>query len=282
MEVLRTVEAMRAWRRARGGRLAAVPTMGALHAGHARLMEVGKKHADGVVVSIFVNPTQFGPNEDFQKYPRDEAGDLRVCEGVGVEAVYMPGVREMYAADASVFVDEGRLSAGLCGGRRPGHFRGVCTVVLKLMNAMGAEVFLFGEKDWQQLAVIRRMVRDLDVGVEVTGVPIVREADGLAMSSRNRYLSREERGAALGLSRALKRGAELVRGKTGDVATVRAAMRGVMEEHGLRVDYAEVVDGATLEAQEVVKVGSRALVAAFCGGTRLIDNSGLLEGTEWI
>ena len=281
MDILRTVEAMRAWRKARGGRLAGVPTMGALHAGHARLMAAGREYADGVVVSVFVNPTQFGPNEDFQKYPRDEAGDLAVCERAGVEAVFMPAPEAMYAADASVFVDETRLSAGLCGARRPGHFKGVCTVVLKLMNSMAAEVFLFGEKDYQQLAVIRRMVRDLDVGVEVVGVPIVREADGLALSSRNRYLTAGERANALGLSRALKRAAALA--QTNRCAeALRAEMRRCMEEHHLRVDYAEIVDGATLEPLAELQPQCRALVAAHCGVTRLIDNSGILEGTAWM
>ena len=256
--------------------MAAVPTMGALHAGHARLMEEGRKHADGVVASVFVNPTQFGPNEDFKKYPRDEAGDLAVCEAVGVEAVFMPSAAEMYK-DASVFVDETQLSAGLCGASRPGHFKGVCTVVLKLMNIMGAEVFLFGEKDYQQLAVIRRMVRDLDVPVEVVGVPIVREADGLAMSSRNRYLSPAERENALGLSRALMRAAKQARVGEWCAETLRVEMRRCMEEHNLRVDYAEVVDGETLEPLEKIKPNSRALVAAWCGPTRLIDNINLMK-----
>ena len=277
MVVLRTVKAMRAWRKARGGRLAAVPTMGALHAGHARLMEEGRKHADGVVASVFVNPTQFGPNEDFKKYPRDEAGDLAVCERVGVEAVFMPSPAEMYAPDASVFVDETRLSAGLCGASRPGHFQGVCTVVLKLFNIMGAEVFLFGEKDYQQLAVIRRMVRDLNVDVEVVGVPIVREADGLAMSSRNRYLSQAERENALGLSRALMRAAVFAQNGERCAEVLCAEMRRCMEEHNLRVDYAEITDGATLEPLAKIQTGCRALVAARCGLTRLIDNSGLDE-----
>jgi len=256
--------------------------MGALHAGHARLMEEGRKHADGVIVSVFVNPTQFGPNEDFKKYPRDEAGDLRVCERVGVEAVFMPSAEEMYAPGASVIVDETKLGAGLCGARRPGHFQGVCTVVLKLFNIMGAEVFLFGEKDYQQLAVIRRMVRDLNVDVEVVGVPIVREADGLAMSSRNRYLSPSERESARGLSRALKRTAELARVGEYCAEAVRVEMRRCMEEHGLRVDYAEIMDGMTLEPLAQIKSNCRALVAAWCGLTRLIDNSGILEGTEWM
>jgi len=275
MVVLRTVEAMRAWRRARGGRLAAVPTMGALHAGHARLMEEARKHADGVAVSIFVNPTQFGPNEDFTKYPRDEAGDLRVCENAGVDAVFIPTADEMYAPGASVFVDETKLSAGLCGARRPGHFQGVCTVVLKLMNIMGAEAHLYGEKDFQQLAVIRRMVRDLDVDVEIVGVPIVREADGLAMSSRNCYLSAREREDALGLWQALRLATEAAQNGEWCAETLRGEMRRCMKAYGLRVDYAEVVDGETLEPLAMLKQNSRALVAAWCGSTRLIDNAGL-------
>ena len=280
MDVLRTVDAMRAWRAARGGRLAAVPTMGALHAGHARLMTAARGHADAVAASVFVNPTQFGPNEDFQTYPRDEAGDLRTCEAAGVDAVFLPTAAVMYAPDASAFVDETVLGAGLCGGRRPGHFRGVCTVVLKLMNIMGAEVFVFGEKDYQQLCVIRRMARDLDVPVEIVGAPIVREADGLAMSSRNRYLSPAERGQALGLSGALREAGEMARGGERCADALRAAMRRQMESRGLRVDYAEVADGATLESLGETRPGCRALVAAFCGATRLIDNRALLEETE--
>ncbi len=283
MVVLRTICEMRAWRKEQAGRrLAGVPTMGALHRGHARLMEEGRGMAEGVVVSVFVNPTQFGLNEDFAKYPRDEQGDLAVCEGAGVEAVFMPTPGEMYAGDASAFADEGRLSAGLCGARRPGHFRGVCTVVLKLMTVMGAEVFVFGEKDYQLLCVIRRMVRDLDVNVEVAGVAVVREEDKVALSSRNRYLSAEERLNARGLSRALMRGATLARGGELRAEMVREEMRACMAASGVRVDYAEVVDGMTLEPLAELRKGCRALVAGWSGTTRLIDNSGLLEGTEWM
>jgi len=260
--------------------MAAVPTMGALHAGHARLMEEGRKHADAVAVSIFVNPTQFGPNEDFNKYPRDEAGDLAVCERAGVEAVFIPTAGEMYAPGASVFVDETKLSAGLCGARRPGHFKGVCTVVLKLMNIMGAETHLYGEKDYQQLAVIRRMVRDLNAGVEIVGVPIVREADGLAMSSRNRYLSAQERGNALGLWQALRLATGLAQNGEQSAGALRNEMRRCMEARGLRVDYAEVVDGETLEPLTELKPNARALVAAWCGSTRLIDNMNLFGTTN--
>lgn len=275
MKVIRTIAEMRAWQHSAPATAACVPTMGALHEGHLRLVTEAQKKADAVVVTIFVNPTQFGPNEDFAKYPRDEAGDLAKCEAAGVAAIFMPDPSEMYAPDASVFVDETRLSERLCGARRPGHFRGVCTVVLKLMHIVGARFWFFGEKDFQQLAVVRRMVRDLDVGVEVFGVPIVREADGLAMSSRNRYLSQAERAQALGLNRALKIATELATAGERDAKKIIEEMRREIEAAGLRVDYVEITDATTLEPVGKITQNCRALVAAHCGVTRLIDNCGI-------
>jgi pantoate--beta-alanine ligase len=225
------------------------------------------------VVSIFVNPVQFGPNEDFEKYPRDEERDLSLCREAGVEAVFLPTPSAMYAPDASVFVVEERLERGLCGARRPGHFRGVCTVVAKLFNLALPDVAVFGQKDYQQAAVIRRMVRDLNFPVEIVVAPTLREPDGLAMSSRNVYLSGDERQRALGLSRALAEAAGAVAGGPCAAETLRRRMCETLEGHGLRVDYAEVVKADTLEpVSGAAARGDVALIAAYCGKTRLIDN----------
>ena len=258
--------------RAENRRVGFVPTMGYLHAGHLSLVAEAKQHAEAVVVSIFVNPTQFGPNEDFAKYPRDEQRDLELCREAGVAAVFLPSLADMYAPDASVFVDEAALQGGLCGARRPGHFRGVCTVVAKLFNIVQPDVAVFGQKDFQQAAIVRRMARDLNFPVAVVVAPILREPDGLAMSSRNVYLSARERQQALGLSRALEAAEAAVNAGVTSADALRAQMREVMEKHGLRVDYAEVVHAETLAPVGEVANGNVALVAAYCGKTRLIDN----------
>ncbi|MDX9866654.1 MAG: pantoate--beta-alanine ligase [Kiritimatiellia bacterium] len=268
-------EAMRQWseeQRRAGRRIGFVPTMGALHAGHLSLIAEARRRTDVVVVSLFVNPVQFGPNEDFEKYPRDEARDLACCRGAGADAVFLPPVAVMYAPDASVFVEEERLSRGLCGARRPGHFRGVCTVVAKLFHIVLPHVAVFGQKDYQQAAVIRRMVRDLDFPVEVAVAPIVREPDGLAMSSRNVYLTGEERQRALGLSRALHAAAVAVAAGPCGADAVRRRMTEVLREHALEIDYVEIADPETLEPVGEARQGMVALVAVFCGKTRLIDN----------
>ena len=266
---------MQAWSQAQrkaGQRIGLVPTMGYLHAGHLSLVAEAKRHCDTVAVSIFVNPVQFGPNEDFEKYPRDEARDLELCRGAGVAAVFLPTPAAMYAPDASVFVVEERLERGLCGARRPGHFRGVCTVVAKLFNLALPDVAVFGQKDFQQATIIRRMVRDLNFPVEIVVAPTLREPDGLAMSSRNVYLVGDERQRALGLSRALAAAAEAVASGPRDAEAVRGAMREILERHALRVDYAEVVSAETLEPVAQAARGDAALIAAYCGKTRLIDN----------
>ncbi len=275
MVQIRQADEMQAWalaRRQEGLRIGLVPTMGYLHEGHLSLIAEARKHVDLVVVSLFVNPAQFGPGEDFEKYPRDEARDLDLCERAGAAAVFVPPVATMYAPDASVFVTEERLSTGLCGARRPGHFRGVCTVVAKLFNLMLPHLAVFGQKDYQQAAVIRRMVRDLNFPIEIVVAPIIREPDGLAMSSRNVYLSPDERQRALGLSRALQGAADCVGDGGADAAEVRARMEEVLNEHALRIDYAEIVDAESLEPVSDVRHGDVALVAAYCGRTRLIDN----------
>ncbi len=275
MLIFQIPEEMQAWalaQRAAGLRIGLVPTMGYLHAGHLSLIDAAKKRSDVVAVSIFVNPVQFGPNEDFAKYPRDEARDLALCREAGAAAVLLPPVAAMYAPDASVYVTEERLGNGLCGARRPGHFRGVCTVVAKLFNIALPHVAVFGQKDYQQAAVIRRMVRDLNFPLEVVVAPIVREADGLALSSRNVYLVGDERARALGLSRALQVASEAVAAGPCAAGEVRGRMAEVLERHALKVDYVEIVDAETLEPAAAAARGHVALIAVYCGRTRLIDN----------
>lgn len=275
MLIFETVEAMQTWaltQKRSGKRLGLVPTMGYLHEGHLSLIAEARKHAECVVVSIFVNPIQFGPNEDFAAYPRNEARDLELCKQAGAAAVFLPTPAVMYAPDASVYVEETALQHGLCGERRPGHFRGVCTVVAKLFNCALPDVAVFGQKDFQQAAIIRRMVRDLNFPIQIIVAPTVREADGLAMSSRNVYLNPDERLRALGLSRALQAVSERVAAGGAATAEVKALMEKVLVEHGLRMDYAEIVDAETLKAVEQTMPGNVGLIAAFCGKTRLIDN----------
>lgn len=276
MQVFRTKQevrdAVRAWRK-EGLAVGLVPTMGYLHEGHLSLMRLAKKNADRVVVSDFVNPTQFGPNEDFAAYPRDEKGDLARCEEVGVDGVFLPAASEMYRADATVHVVEDRMSKVLCGVTRPIHFGGVLTVVLKLFQIVTPDVAVFGQKDAQQLAIIRRMVRDLDVPVRIIGGPIVREPSGLAMSSRNTYLSEDERARALALRHSLDAAeAAWAAGETA-VEPLRAKMRGILEAAGAAVDYIEMVDADSLEKVEALRAGTLVAIAAKIGKTRLIDNT---------
>ncbi len=251
-----------------GKKLALVPTMGYLHEGHLSLIEAAKKKgADEIVVSVFVNPTQFGPNEDYEKYPRDEKADLAKCRKAGATVVFFPTPENMYLPHHSVSVNEEALSLGLCGGRRPGHFRGVCTVVAKLFNLVTPDFAVFGQKDYQHAQVIKRMVRDLNFGIEIVVAPIVREPDGLARSSRNTYLSPEEHARALALSQALqsvKVGAKAV--------TEQKRLTKALTQAGLVVDYVAFVDGETLQPVKVLAKGNCALLAVFNGKTRLIDN----------
>ena len=252
--------------------------MGYLHEGHLSLMREARRRAgpEGLALAtIFVNPTQFGPKEDLARYPRDLQGDLAKCASAGVDWVLAPEPGDVYAADHQTWVEVTGASQGLCGERRPGHFRGVATVVAKLFNLARPHLALFGEKDWQQLQVIRAMSRDLDFGVEVVGLPIVREPDGLALSSRNAYLSADERRRALAISRALLEAqARTGRGERDAAALVAAAARD-LEAAGLRVDYVEIVHPTALGRVARAEPGSRMLVAAFAGATRLIDNVAL-------
>jgi pantoate--beta-alanine ligase len=276
MKIIETVAELRGWsrgRRAAGVGVGLVPTLGALHEGHLSLVRAAQAGCGAVVVSIFVNPTQFGPNEDFSRYPRTFEADCALLEAEGVDVVFAPSAEEMYPAGGSTFVEVGGLSERLDGGSRPGHFRGVATVVAKLFIAAEPDKAFFGQKDAAQVAVLRRMVADLGLPVEMVVCPIVREADGLAMSSRNRYLSAEERVAALVLRRALDAVEETVaEGEWSAVELVEIARAVLSAEAGVRVDYVEAVDWGTLEPVEVAEPGTLFAVAAWVGETRLLDN----------
>ena len=247
--------------------------MGALHAGHVSLIEASQRDGCFTVVSIFVNPTQFGPNEDFSRYPRDEAGDLALCAAAGVDLVFLPSVEEMYPAGAVTNVHVRRLGDHLCGPHRPEHFDGVATVVAKLLNIVQPDVAYFGQKDAQQLAIIRRMVRDLDIPTQIVGCPTVREPDGLAMSSRNRYLSKSEREQATSLIRALRRAGQQIAAGERDASVVENAMRSVLNGAGpCVIDYASVVDAEDLQPVRRIDAPVLVALAVRIGRTRLIDN----------
>lgn len=279
MDVLRTPAELSEWTetaRRQGRRVGLVPTMGFLHRGHTSLMEASRERADTTAVSIFVNPTQFGPGEDLARYPRDLEGDLRKCREAKVDVVFTPEAGAMYPSGHRTFVEVTRLQDGLCGARRPGHFRGVATVVTQLFALARPHLAVFGEKDFQQLQIIRRLALDLHLGVEVVGMPIVREADGLAMSSRNAYLSPPERTRALALGRGLGAArARWVAGERGADA-LREVVRAELRAAEVREDYVELVDPATLEPLPRAEgPDARLLVAGFVGTTRLIDNTAI-------
>lgn len=264
--------------RAAGRRIALVPTMGALHEGHLSLVRVGLARADRVVASIFVNPTQFGAGEDYAIYPRDLAGDCEKLRRAGCDVVFAPPVSEIYPPGWSTWVDvEGTLGTGLCGRARPGHFRGVTTVVSRLFHAAKPHLAVFGEKDYQQVAVIRRMTRDLLMDVEIVAAPTVREADGLAMSSRNQNLSELERDQARALNAALADARNLLRSGERNAARLVEAARRRLEDASLaRIDYVELVDPDTLEPVEKIETSAVMALAVFFSKSRLIDNA-LLE-----
>ena len=259
--------------RARGATVGLVPTMGALHEGHLSLVRTARLENDVVVVSVFVNPTQFGPNEDLERYPRDLDGDRQLCEAVGADLIFSPGAKEMYPEGFATWVDVEGLTSGLCARSRPGHFRGVCTVVTKLLQICGPDRAYFGDKDAQQLAVIRRMVRDLNMRVEIVPCPTVREADGLAMSSRNVRLKPEERAQAAVLYRALSVARDLVRDGERDAAALDGAIRSVLAEAPAgEIDYVEIVDADDLTPVGTIRGDCLLALAARFGDVRLIDN----------
>ena len=275
MQILRDVSSLRAAvsaLKADGGRVALVPTMGALHEGHMRLVARAREYADHVVASIFVNPMQFGKNEALDAYPRQEARDAALLESHGVAVLWAPGVEVMYPAGFATTISVSGVSEGLCGAARPGHFDGVATVVAKLFNQVRPDIALFGEKDYQQLAVIRRMARDLDMGLEIIGVETARAEDGLALSSRNAYLSAEERKRAADLPRTMGDAVAAI-GSGADVDGVLAAVRDRLTQSGFGpIDYVELVDADSLNPVRTLAAPARLLVAARLGQTRLIDN----------
>ena len=278
VHVIKSPAEMAAWSdtaRAHGERIACVPTMGALHAGHVSLLTAAKKSADVVVLSIFVNPTQFGPNEDLARYPRDLVGDLAKAEGAGTAVAFVPDAKDMYPASAQTFIEVREVSKGLCGDRRPNHFVGVATVVAKLFNIVRPHVALFGEKDFQQLAVIRRMVADLNMSVEIVGQPTVREPDGLAMSSRNAYLSPVDRMRALAISRGLAKSRERYAAGLRNAEALVGAALDILQPSVDRIDYLEIRDAETLATVGNIDRPAVILAAVYVGTTRLIDNARL-------
>lgn len=275
MHIIRNIKDLRqqiaTWR-TEGSRISFVPTMGALHEGHLSLVNLARNHSDKIVVSIFVNPTQFGPNEDFSHYPRTEAQDLYRLNTVKTDMVFLPTVEEMYPAGFTTAVTVKGVSEGLCGAFRPGHFDGVATVVTKLFNMVTPDVVIFGEKDYQQLMVVRQLVRDLNMPVQVIGAPVLRETDGLAMSSRNRYLNSIERKTAAQLYTILSKVAEDIRSQKPVMA---ALLEGIKQLRGAgfsKVDYMELHNADNLQPMPEYKKPARLLVAAYMGNTRLIDN----------
>ena len=275
LQILRTVAEMRAvvqgWR-AQGLRVALVPTMGALHEGHLALVRLGLEKADRVIATIFVNPKQFGAGEDLARYPRQEAQDAAALEASGCDLLFVPGVEEIYPHGFATSIHVAGVTQGLCGAARPGHFDGVATVVAKLLNMAGADIAIFGEKDYQQLRTIERLAADLNIPTKILGAPIVRDADGLALSSRNAYLHANERLQAPALPKAL-RDAVAALEEGGDIAaTLAGAEKQILAAGFSKIDYLELRDAQNLEAVTVLEKPARLLVAAHLGTTRLIDN----------
>ncbi len=277
MKVAKTIksvrEAVKAARKA-GRTIGLVPTMGALHRGHMSLIERSLKHGDFVIVSIFVNPTQFGPRDDLAKYPRPLRDDLQICRKSGVDVVFVPDVKEMYRQEELTWVNVEKISEPLCSRFRPGHFRGVATVCSKLFNIVQPDIAYFGQKDAQQLAVIKRMVADLNMPLKIVGCPIVRETDGLALSSRNRYLSAQQRKDATCIYRSLKMAREMIKAGQTNPKTIANRMRKIISSaESLRdIDYISIVKADTLEDVRIIKGKILIVVAAWFGTTRLIDN----------
>ncbi|MBC8418725.1 MAG: pantoate--beta-alanine ligase [Desulfobacterales bacterium] len=284
MEIIETVQEMRQRSEALrldGQTIAFVPTMGFLHEGHLELMRAGKKHAGKLIISVFVNPTQFGPGEDLDQYPRDTEGDLEKAHNVGVDIVFMPSAAEMYPEESETRVRVENLPRHLCGLSRPGHFDGVATVVAKLFNITKPHVAVFGQKDYQQLAVISRMVMDLNMDIQILGVPTVREPDGLAMSSRNSYLRPEERRSALSLRKSIDLAGALFRGGEKKAKAIKDEIQSLVLSHPFtEIDYIALCDPVTLDDVEVLGHENLLALAVRVGKTRLIDNCLLREGRD--
>lgn len=283
MQISTTINEVRAqiksWKK-EGYTIGFVPTMGYLHEGHASLMKKAKEECDKVVASIFVNPMQFGANEDLDSYPRDLQADAKLCESIGVDLIFHPDVEEMYEKGFCSFVDMNGLTKELCGKSRPIHFRGVCTVVCKLFNIVTPDKAFFGQKDAQQLSVIRRMVKDLNMDIQIVGCPIIREKDGLAKSSRNTYLSEKERSAALILSRTIRLGEKMVKdGETDANKLITAMKENITKEPLAKIDYVEAVSLDTIEKVDKIEGEVLVAMAVYIGKTRLIDNFITKAGT---
>lgn len=276
MIILKLPEEVQHWAlntKRRGQRIAFVPTMGALHEGHCSLLREGRKLGDKLAMSLFVNPAQFGPGEDFEKYPRDEKGDFAKAQACGVDVIFAPPAAEIYPASFQTGVAVEKLSKPLCGASRPGHFQGVATVVLKLFNIVQPDIALFGEKDYQQLKIIQKMVRDLNLPIQIKPMPIVREKDGLAISSRNATLSPEERKAALAIPASLNKAREVVAaGETNPKTILNAVFATLAESKKIAIDYVSLCDPETLEELKGLKRPALLAVACWVGKTRLIDN----------
>lgn len=280
MNIIKSIHEMEQWAatvRAAGETISFVPTMGFLHQGHLSLFDEGLRCGDKLVLSIFVNPTQFGPGEDFEDYPRNLEQDSQLAQQVGVDVIFAPEAKQMYPSGYATYVDVEGITNTLCGTSRPGHFRGVCTVVTKLFNIVQPHKAIFGNKDFQQLAVIKRMTLDLNLPVKIIGMPIFREADGLAMSSRNVYLSSDQRRQALVLSRSLQRAREMVRSGETDCDVIIAQLKiSIEQQPDARIDYIQICHQLTLEDQNHVDADSVLLLAVYVGKPRLIDNSFLM------
>ncbi len=276
LKIIETVKDMQAFSNAmrmEGKTISFVPTMGALHEGHLSLMREGRKRGDVLIASVFVNPTQFGPSEDYKAYTRDTEGDMRKMKGAGVDVAFFPRLEEIYPPGFETYVEVTELQKPLCGRSRPGHFRGVATVVLKLFNIVKPHIAIFGQKDYQQLQIIRRMVRDLNLDTEVMGMPIVREKSGLAMSSRNAYLTDEEKKQAASLSRALMEIKKRFDGGERDRGHLIRSGHDVLDRAAVgQIDYLEIRDGETLKEKNSVAPGDVAALAVRIGSARLIDN----------
>ncbi len=265
-------ETIRDWKE-QGYSIGLVPTMGYLHEGHGSLIERAVKENDKVMVSVFVNPIQFGPNEDLETYPRDFDADLQMIEKLGADMVFHPEPSDMYAPDFSTTISVAGVSENLCGARRPGHFNGVCTVVTKLFNLSEADRAYFGQKDAQQLAVVRRMVRDLNANIEIVGCPIIREDDGLAKSSRNTYLNPDERKAATVLSKALRTGKQMIESGEKNAEVVKSKITEIISKEPLaKIDYVEITDWNSIEPVDIIDRSTLCAIAVYIGNTRLIDN----------